>query len=84
MALFGAVLGRVVGRVGVPARQDDPEPGAPEDPDRLGVALAAGAGVGIQLGCPWGAVAGVVGDDVQGLAGSVIGGQAELDAAGLS
>jgi hypothetical protein len=82
--LFGAVLGRVVGRVGVPAGPDDSEPGAPEDPDGLGVALAAGAGVGIQLGCPWGAVAGVVGEDVQGLSGSVISGQAEVDAAGLA
>jgi hypothetical protein len=52
---IGAVLGRVVGRVGVPAGPDDPEPGAPKDPDRLGVALAAGAGVGVELARPWGA-----------------------------
>jgi hypothetical protein len=68
----------------VPAGPDDPQPGTAEDADGLGVALAAGAGVGIQLGRPGGAVAGVVGEDVQGLAGVAVGGHAEPDAAGLA
>jgi hypothetical protein len=63
------VFGGVVGGVGVPAGPDDPQPGAAEDADSPGVTLAAGAGVGIQLGGPWGAVAGIVGEDVQALAG---------------
>jgi hypothetical protein len=53
-ALFGAVAGRVVGGVGVPAGPDDPQPGAGEDPDGVGVVLAAPAGIGIQLGAPSG------------------------------
>jgi hypothetical protein len=51
-ALFGAVLGRVVGGVVVPAGPHDPEPGAGEDADGVGVVLAAAAGVGIELGGP--------------------------------
>jgi hypothetical protein len=44
-ALFGAVAGRVVGGVGVPAGPHDPKPGAGEDPDRVWVVLAASAGI---------------------------------------
>ena len=51
-ALFGAVLGGVVGGVGVPAGPHDAEPGAGQDPDGVGVVLAASAGVGVQLGGP--------------------------------
>jgi hypothetical protein len=51
-ALFGAVLGGVVGGAGVSAGPHDAEPGAGEDPDGVGVVLAAPAGVGIQLGGP--------------------------------
>jgi hypothetical protein len=47
--LFAAVLGRVVGGVGVPAGPHDPQPGPGQDPDGVGVVLAAPAGVGIQL-----------------------------------
>jgi hypothetical protein len=48
------------------------------------MALAAGAGVGGELGRPGGSMSGVVGEDVQGLAGAAVGGQAEGDAAGLA
>ena len=82
--MFGAMPGRVVGGVGVPAGPDDPQPGPAEDPDGLGMALAAGAGVGVELGRPWGPMSGVVGEDVEGLAGAAVGGQAEVDAAGLA
>ena len=51
-ALFAAVLGGVVGGVGVPAGPHDAEPGTTEDPDGVGVVLAAPAGVGIEPGCP--------------------------------
>jgi hypothetical protein len=51
-ALFAAVLGGVVGGVGVPAGPHHAEPGAGEDPDGVGVVVAAPAGVGIQLGGP--------------------------------
>ena len=50
----------------------------------LGVALAAGAGFGIQLGGPWGAMPGVVGEHVQGLAGVAVGGHPEPDLGGLA
>ena len=51
-ALFGAMLGGVVGGVGVPAGPHDPKPGAGQDPDRVRVALAASAGVGVEPGRP--------------------------------
>jgi hypothetical protein len=35
-ALLGAVLGRVIDGVGVPAGPDDPQPGAGQDPDGVG------------------------------------------------
>jgi hypothetical protein len=48
----GLVFGGVVGRVGVPAGPDDSKPGAGHDTDGVGVAFAAAAGVGVELGRP--------------------------------
>ena len=73
--MFGAVLDGVVGRVGVPTDPDDSQPGPAQHADGLGVAFAAGARVGVEGGRPWAALPGVVGEDVQGLAGSAVGGR---------
>ena len=81
VVLEAAVVGGVIGRAVVPAAPQDAGPGAAEDADGVGVAFAAGARVGVEGGRPWGAVPGVVGEDVQGLAGAAVGGQAERMAA---
>src|SRR6266536_5005448 len=57
--LKGAVDGRVVGGVVLPAAPDDGGPGSCEDPDGVGVVVATGAGVLVQLGGPGVDVAGV-------------------------
>jgi len=44
-----AVLDRVVGRVGVPAAVDDPDPGAGEHAHGVRVIVPAGDGVGVDL-----------------------------------
>src|SRR6266536_227667 len=57
--LKGAVDGRVVGGVVLPAAPDDADPGSCEDPDGVGVVVATGAGLLVQLGGPGVDVAGV-------------------------
>ena len=68
----------------MPAGPDDPQPGAHQDADGLGVALAAPAGLAVQVGCPRRGVAAVVGEDAQGGAGAGVGCPAELDHGGLA
>lgn len=48
-SLAGLVGARVVGGAVVPAGPDDSQPGAGDDAEGVGVAFAAGAGVGIEL-----------------------------------
>ena len=62
-ALQAVVAGRVVGDAVVPAFPDHIEPGAGEDPDRVGVVFAAGDRVVVDLGGPGAGVAGAVGED---------------------
>jgi hypothetical protein len=62
---------------------DGLQPRSPQDPHGLRVAFAPDRRVGVEGGRPWRAVAGVVGEDVKRLAG-LVGGQAEVRAAGLA
>jgi hypothetical protein len=48
--LQGPVFGRVVGDAILPAAPDDVQPGAGEDPDGVGMVVAAVAGSGVEVG----------------------------------
>ena len=74
----------VVGLAAGPAGPDHAEPGAGDDAGGVWVGFAAGAGVGVEAGGPGRLHASVVGEGGQGLAGSSVGGPAELDPAGLA
>jgi hypothetical protein len=50
--LGGAMLDRVVGHLVDPAAPDHPDPGASKDAGGVGVVVAAGDGVGVDLGGP--------------------------------
>ena len=50
--LGGSVLDRVVGHLVDPAAPDHPDPGAGKDAGGVGVVVAAGDGVGVDLGGP--------------------------------
>src|SRR5664280_2105139 len=57
--LQGAVVGRVVDGVVLPAAPDDVDPGAGQDADGVGVVVLFGAGFGVEVGGPGVAVWGV-------------------------
>src|SRR3954449_2507000 len=73
-----AVSGGVVGDVVLPASVDDADPGAGEDAHRVRVVVAAGAGVGVDLGGPGAVVSAVVGEGRDGLAETLVAGPAEM------
>src|SRR6266511_3414235 len=75
--LEGAVEGRVVGEVVLPAAPDDVCPGAGQDADGVGVVAAAGDGFGVEVGCPGVGAAGVAGEVAQGVAQLFVGSPAE-------
>ena len=66
--LEGSVFGGVVGGVGGPAFPDDGDPGAGEDAYGVGVVVAAGCGLGVEVGGPGVGVAGVGGEVADGVA----------------
>ena len=68
------VSGLVVGGVVVPAAPDDPQPGAGQDPDGVGVVEPASSGSGV----------GVLGPGVSGAAQAVVAAAAEGDVVGPS
>ena len=78
-ALEGVVLGGVVGGVVLPAVPDDEQPGAGEDADGVGVVVAAGAGLVVEVGGPGVGVAGVGGEVGDGVAELFVAGPAEAD-----
>jgi hypothetical protein len=61
-SLIAAVPGGVVGGVILPASPDHCEPGPGQDADGVGVPVAAGPGLLVDVGCPGVAVAGVSGE----------------------
>jgi hypothetical protein len=74
----------IVGRVGVPAGPDDPQPSTGDDTGGVWVAFAAGASVGIQPAGPGRLHPSVVGEGGEGGAGPPVGGPTEIDPAGLA
>ena len=79
-----AVAGGVVGLLIDPAAPDDAYPGAGQDPDCVGVVLAAGARVVVDVGGPGALVAAVVGECRDGAAEAFVAGPAEVDGALLA
>ena len=80
--MFGGVVGHVV----LPAAPDDVEPGSGEDPDGVGVVVAAGSGALVEVGGPGVGVVGVAGEVDDGAAELFVDGPAEgddFDLAGL-
>ena len=57
-----AVPTRVVRNLIDPAAPDDPDPGAGEDSDRVGMVVATGSGPSVDVGGPRARMAGVVGE----------------------
>ena len=82
--LEGAVLGRVVGGVVLPAVPDDVEPGSGEHAGGVGVVVASGAGLAVEVGGPGVGAAGVAGEVGDGVAELFVAGPAEADRAGLA
>ncbi len=80
----GAVPGWVVGDAVEPAAVDDAYPGAREDPGGVGVVLAGGAGVVVDLRGPGAGVAAVIGVDGDGSPESLVAGPAEVHGAVLA
>jgi hypothetical protein len=72
--LEGPVLGWVVGDVVLPAVPDQVQPGAGEDAGGVGVVLAAGDGVVVELGGPGAGVAGAGGEVADRVAELLAGG----------
>jgi hypothetical protein len=60
-SLIAAVAGRVIGGVVLPAAPDHSEPGPGQDAEGVGVAMAAGSGLLVEVGGPGVVVAGVTG-----------------------
>jgi hypothetical protein len=60
-SLIAAVAGRVIGGVVLPAAPDHSEPGPSQDAEGVGVAMAAGSGLLVEVGGPGVVVAGVTG-----------------------
>src|SRR5579863_10739726 len=80
----GSVHGGVVGDAVEPAAPYDADPGAGEDADGVGVVLAAGAGVAVDLGGPGAGVPAVVGEGGDGGAEPLVAGPAEVHVAVLA
>jgi hypothetical protein len=78
-ALEAAVAGGVVGGAVVPAFPDHIQPGAGEDPDRVGVVFPAGYRGVVGLGGPGAGVAGAVGEVTDPIAQLLADGPAEGD-----
>lgn len=78
----GGVSGLLVGGVVVPAAPDDPEPGAGQDPDGVGVIQPACAGSGIGVLGPGVGGAAAVGEVDDRLAETVVAAAAERDLVG--
>src|SRR5450755_2191253 len=77
--LEGPVLGGIVGGVVLPAVPDHVQPGAGEDAGGVGVVLAAGDGLVVELSGPGAGVAGVGGEVADGVAELLVDGPAEAD-----
>lgn len=78
----GEVSGLVVGGVVVPAAPDDPEPGAGQDPDGVGVVQPASSGPGVGVLGPGVSGAAAVGEVNDSLAQAVVAAAAEGDVVG--
>ena len=78
--LGGSVARDVVGTAVLPATPEHTDPGAGQDPDRVRMITAAGAGARIDGGGPRRGVTGVVRERREGLAEAFIAGPAEGDA----
>ena len=83
-ALEGAVFGRVVGGVVLPAVPDDVQPCSGQDADGMGVVVAAVSGTGVEVGGPWVGSAGVAGEVGDGVSQLFVAGPAESDRADLA
>src|SRR5664279_1114817 len=84
--LQGAVVGRVVDGVVLPAAPDDVDPGAGQDTDGVLVVAFPGEGFGVEVGGPGVAVTGVAGEVAERVAEFLVGSPAEghcFDLAGL-
>src|ERR1700716_2929393 len=79
--LEGAVLGGVVGLVGLPAVPDDVQPGAGHDSGGVGVVVLAGSGAVVEVGRPRVGMAGVSGEVGDRVAQVFVTGPAEPDGA---
>ena len=75
--LGGPMLDRVVGQVVDPAAPDHPDPGASKDAGGVGVVVAAGDGVGVDLGGPGAGQPGVVREGRHGVAEALVARPAE-------
>src|ERR1051326_1181313 len=80
----GSVRGGIVGDAVEPAAPYDADPGAGEDADGVGVVLAAGAGVVVDLGGPGAGVPAVVGEYGDRGAEPFVAGPAEVPGAVLA
>jgi hypothetical protein len=78
-SLTAAVAGGTVGRVVLPAAPDHAEPGPGQDADGVGVAMAAGSGLLVDMSCPGVVVAGVTGKVHDRGAELLVAGEAEYD-----
>src|SRR5215204_7587987 len=77
-ALHVAVTGRVVGDPVDPAAPDDADPRSCQHADRVGMVLAAGAGVGVDACGPGAFVAAVVGEGGDRLSEALVAGPAKV------
>jgi hypothetical protein len=75
--LGGSMLDWVVGHLVDPAAPDHPDPGASEDAGGVGVVVAAGDGVGVDLGGPGAGQPGVVREGGHGVAEALVARPAE-------
>jgi hypothetical protein len=78
-SLIAAVAGGVVGGVVLPAAPDHAEPCPGQDADGVGVAMAAGSGLLVEVGGPGVVVAGVSGEVHDRGAELLVAGKAEHD-----
>ena len=75
--LGGSVLDRVVGHLVDPAAPDHPDPGASKDAGGVGMVVAAGDGVGVELGGPGAGQPRVVREGGHGVAEALVARPAE-------
>jgi hypothetical protein len=80
----GSVQGGIIGHAVDPAGPYDAYPGAGKDADGMGMVLAGGAGVGVDLGRPGTGVPAVVGEGGHGSAEPLVAGPAEAHGAVLA